>query len=231
MSSNTDAFFTEVGAKVGANYPPVTLAFYNKWSQFENTAAGNNPIASEWNGFGGVPWNSAGVKAYPSADAGASAIAANLRAWPEYAPILNAAATGEGFTDSGVLAGIRFWGTTSFANALAAGLVLTDEFQSPALPPYVPPPIPPAPPVTPPVPPVPPTPPIVEDETMYVIEQSDPAAGQPPAQFLLREGSCNWIPDPLTLSQIQAMLAPNAKSWPLSTAGIVALGGVLPATV
>ena len=146
MGGNTDTFFGAVMSELGSVPPTETMAFFNEWALFEGTGAKYNPLASEWKASGSTNYNSAGVQNYPSISEGVSAIVANLQKWPEYAPIIAAAKAGSGFTASAVLAGIRFWGTASFANALANGLVLENSYVSPALPASPPAPTPPAPP-------------------------------------------------------------------------------------
>lgn len=83
-SSQLDAFFTSVLQQVGAPPTKPNLDFLKAWSQVENTAAKNNPLATTQTAPGSValPNNSSGVQQYPSAAIGATATAQTLQGYP-----------------------------------------------------------------------------------------------------------------------------------------------------
>ena len=147
--SNTDGFFARVGAHMGAEFSPATLALLNFWSRYEGTTARYNPLATTTPQGNSSRYNGIGVQNFQSPDDGALATARTLMNghYPALRSALVRNADVEAFRDPEIVAEVRVWGTSGFANVLASGeaVDLADDYNAPSFPPGSAPPAAPAP--------------------------------------------------------------------------------------
>lgn len=99
------------------------IKFLDEWHAYEGGAAAYNPLNTTLRMPGATNYNSAGVQQYVSAAQGAEATVLTLENG-YYPHVLAALKSGSPYTyqdRAGLVANIKTWGTTSFANALRGG--------------------------------------------------------------------------------------------------------------
>jgi hypothetical protein len=74
-----EQFATAVISGLGAKSTQKNLDLMRAWFAAEGTSATNNPLATTLDGYGGVSFNSVGVKNYPSLEAGVKATIRTLQ--------------------------------------------------------------------------------------------------------------------------------------------------------
>ena len=124
--SYADSLYQAILAKVGAPSSPNNVDILKLWQAGEGSDAFNNPLDTTRGGYAGeIPYNTFGndehVWNYPDENTGAEATAATLE--EGYYPAILAALRADNplaswHGDATIIAEVRTWGTTLFANQL-----------------------------------------------------------------------------------------------------------------
>lgn len=98
------------------------VEFLDEWQKYEGGTAAYNPLNTTLEMPGSTEYNSAGVQEYQSAEQGAEATVSTLKNgyYPDVLAALKSGAPLQYENRSALIADIRTWGTTGFADALEA---------------------------------------------------------------------------------------------------------------
>ena len=127
---------TAVLKAMGAPVTPTNLRFFGAWQNAEGGTATNNPFNTTQQWAGASPYNSVGVRNYPSPQAGIQATVKTLRNG-YYDPIVKALMSGSTpVRQLAALVAASPWGTKTFPTlgALPAGLPAQPQVGRPSLP-------------------------------------------------------------------------------------------------